>query len=163
MNLTKGTVADNLIMQKEKRALPSEQMQSSRSGKNIKMCSNEILVSFEPPKRRQCSEIAKLSSELTAKLNPSHFTREVHLKPSDPGYGEPLEGTETAARGKEAHEKISSEIVEMAEIIWENGQRNGEDTTIYFKDLFNFYNEISGNVSFIKFLRFSKFQRISMI
>ena len=163
MNLTKGTVADNLIMQKEKQALPSKQMQSSRSGKTIKMCSNEILVSFEPPKRRQCSEIAKLSSELTAKLNPSHFTQEVHLKPSDPGYGEPLEGTETAARGKEAHEKISSEIVEMAEIIWENGQRNGEDTTIYFKDLFNFYNEISGNVSFIKFLRFSKFQRISMI
>ena len=78
----------------------------------------------------------------------------MHLKPSDPGYGEPLEGTETAARGKEAHEKISGEIVEMAEIIWENGQRNVEDTTIYFKDLFNLYNEISGNVSFFAHLIF---------
>ena len=154
MNLIKETVEDNLKMQKGKQVLQSEQMQSSQSGKPIQMHSNEMLVSLEPPKRRQCSEIAKLSSELTAKLNPTHFTQEVHLKPSDPGYGEPLEGTETAARGKEAHEKISGEIVEMAEIIWENGQRNGEDTTIYFKDLFNLYNEISGNVSFFAHLIF---------
>ena len=150
-------------MQKGKQAVQSEHKQSIQSGKPIKTCSSEMLVSFEPPKRRQCSEIAKLSSELTAKLNPTHFTQEVHLKPSDPGYGEPLEGTETAARGKEAHEKISGEIVEMAEIIWENGQRNAEDTTIYFKDLFNLYNEISGNVSFIEFLSFSNLPRISVI
>jgi hypothetical protein len=141
-------VAENLKMQKRKQVLQSEQIQSSQSGKPIRICSIEMLVSFEPPKRRQFSEIAKLTSELTAKLNRTHFTQEVHLKPSDPGYIEPLEGTETAARGKEAHEKISGGFVEMAEIIWEHGQRNDEDTTIYFKDLFNLYAEISGNVSF---------------
>ena len=84
------------------------------------------------PKRQQCSEIAELTSQLSKKLNPSHFTQEVHLKPSDPGYGKPQEGTETAARGKKAHENISGEIVEMAEIIWEHGQITGQTYAFYF-------------------------------
>ena len=78
------------------------------------------------PKKKQCSEIAELSSQLHKKLNPTNFTQEVHLKPSDPGYGTPQVGTETAARGKKAHENISNEIVEMAEMIWEHGQMTGE-------------------------------------
>ena len=79
------------------------------------------------PKKKQCSEIAELSSQLHKKLNPTNFTQEVHLKPSDPGYGTPQVGTETAARGKKAHENISNEIVEMAEMIWEHGQMTGEE------------------------------------
>ena len=82
------------------------------------------------PKRQQCSEIAELTSQLNKKLHPSHFTQEVHLKPSDPGYGKPQEGTETAARGKKAHENVSGEIVEMAEIIWEHGQITGQIYTL---------------------------------
>ena len=97
----------------------------SRLSTKSKKISDHKQVS-EPPKRRQCSEIAELTSQLNKKLNPTHFTKEVHLKPSDPGYGKPQEGTQTAARGKKAHENISSEIVEMSEIIWEHGQMTGQ-------------------------------------
>ena len=77
------------------------------------------------PKKQQSSEIAEISSQLSKKLNPTHFTQEVHLKPSDPGYGTPQEGTKTAVRGKKAHDNISNEIIEMAELIWEHGRMTG--------------------------------------
>ena len=77
------------------------------------------------PKKQQCSEIAELTSQLSKKLNPTNFTKEVHLRPSDPGYGTPQEGTKTAVRGRRAHESISKEIIEMAELIWEHGQMTG--------------------------------------
>ena len=94
---------------------------------NKPVCPNKL--KGEPPKRRQCSEIAEISSQITQKLNPDNFTKEVHLKPSDPDYGKPQEGTETAERGRRAHAHISNEIVELTEIIWEHGQMTG---VIYF-------------------------------
>ena len=87
------------------------------------------------PKKQQCSEIAELASQLNKNLHPFHFTQEGHLKPSDPGYGKPQEGTETAARGKKAHENISSEILEMAEILWEHGQITGQIYTFYIGNI----------------------------
>ena len=103
---------------------------SRLSLKSTKLISDTKQQSVRP-KRQQCSEIAELTSQLNKKLHPSHFTQEVHLKPSDPGYGKPQEGTETAARGKKAHENISGEIVEMAEIIWEHGQITGQIYPFY--------------------------------
>ena len=81
----------------------------------------------ETPKRHQCPDIAERSSQLDKLFNSRKFTKEVHLKPSDVGYGKPQEGTETEARGKKAHESISNEIIEMAELIWEHGQMTGEN------------------------------------
>ena len=99
---------------------------SSKSSKSSKKYPDKTQPTG-PPRRRQCSEIAKLKSLLDEKLHPAHFTQEVHLNPSDPGYGKPQEGTETAERGKKAHEEISSEIVEMCEVVWEHGHMTGRD------------------------------------
>ena len=44
------------------------------------------------PKRILSPEIAKLTSEINGKLNPSNFSRETHLSRSDPGYGTPQVG-----------------------------------------------------------------------
>ena len=41
------------------------------------------------PKRILSPEIAKLTSEINGKLNPTNFSRETHLSRSDPGYGTP--------------------------------------------------------------------------
>eukprot|EP00092_Neocalanus_flemingeri_P032405 GFUD01035239.1.p1 GENE.GFUD01035239.1~~GFUD01035239.1.p1 ORF type:complete len:238 (-),score=69.36 GFUD01035239.1:14-727(-) len=105
-----------------------------------------------PPKKRQSSDIAGLLSKLDKKFNSPQFTDEVHLKPGDPGYGQPKEGTKTAARGRKAHEDISEEIVKLCQVIWDHGQLTGnydeEDqiTCIFFKDLFTLYTKISSNV-----------------
>ena len=118
-------VTENCSVPKRRQSEEISHRMSRLSNKSNKVDSKNKQFS-EAPKRRQCSEIAKLTSQLDQKLHPTHFTQEVHLKPSDPGYGKPQEGTETAARGKKAHEHISSEIVEMSEIIWEHGQMTGE-------------------------------------
>ena len=121
-------VTENCSVPKRRQSEEISHRMSRLSNKSNKVDSKNKQV-YEAPKRRQCSEIAKLTSQLDQKLHPTHFTQEVHLKPSDPGYGKPQEGTETAARGKKAHEHISSEIVEMSEIIWEHGQMTGEGGT----------------------------------
>ena len=78
-----------------------------------------------PPRKRQSSDIAGLLSKLDKKFNPTEFTDEVHLKPGDPGYGKPKEGTKTAARGRKAHGDISEEIVKLCQVIWDHGQETG--------------------------------------
>ena len=78
-----------------------------------------------PPKKRQSSDIAGLLSKLDKKFNSPQFTDEVHLKPGDPGYGTPKEGTKTAARGRKAHGDISEEIVKLCQVIWDHGQETG--------------------------------------
>ena len=78
-----------------------------------------------PPKKRQSSDIAGLLSKLDKKFNSSQFTDEVHLKPGDPGYGKPKEGTKTAARGRKAHSDISEEIVRLCEVIWDHAKESG--------------------------------------
>ena len=80
---------------------------------------------LSPPKKRQSSDITSLLSKLDKKFNPSEFTEEQHLRPGDPGYGTPKEGTRTAARGRKAHGDISGEIVKLCQVIWDFGQNTG--------------------------------------
>ena len=134
---TSESFTGNISVPKKRQAAEIEHMMSRLSSKSHNK-STQIKQSADPPKRRQCSEIAKLTSELDKKINSVNFTKEVHLKPSDPGYGKPQEGTETAARGKRAHEHISSEIVEMVEIIWEHGQMTGQDI-IFIDPIFPYF------------------------
>ena len=94
---------------------------------------------------------------------PSNFqcSSQVHLKPGDPGYGKPQEGTKTAARGRNAHQvsrqpklignemimtsvrtnvmisvtttqHISGEIVELCEVISLHGRMTGRDHLFMF-------------------------------
>ena len=120
-----ASVSANLALPKRRQAEEITHRMSRLSTK----CNKNVSDTKEHtarPKKQQCSEIAEISSQLSKKLNPTHFTREVHLKPSDPGYGTPQEGTETAVRGRRAHQNISNEIVELAELIWEHGQMTGK-------------------------------------
>jgi len=104
----------------------------------------------QKPTRRQSAEISNLMSQLTMKKQ--KFTTEVHLSKDDPNYGKPLEGTQTAARGRKAHQHISREIVELCEIIWTHGQMHGnydeddETTVMAFGELFQMYTRISSKV-----------------
>ncbi|XP_023341916.1 uncharacterized protein LOC111711724 isoform X2 [Eurytemora carolleeae] len=105
-------------------------------------------MSKDKPKKRQSAEISNLMSQLME--NKKVFTEEVRLSKTDPGYGEPLKGTKTEARGRKAHDDISKEIIELCEVIWMHGQQTGrydEDTTvILFGELFSLYNRISSKV-----------------
>lgn len=104
-------------------------------------------VELEKPTRRQSAEISNLMSQLMDKR--TVFTKEMHLTKDDPRYGTPLEGTKTAARGRQAHAHISKEIIELCEIIWTHGQIRGntdETTVILFGDLFQLYTRISSKV-----------------
>ena len=60
------------------------------------------------------------------------FTQEAQLKPGEKGYGTPQSGTKTAARGKRAHQAISTEIVELCQVIEYNASIPGE----FFEHLF---------------------------
>jgi len=104
-------------------------------------------VELEKPTKRQSAEISNLMSQLMDKR--TVFTEEMHLTKDDPRYGTPLEGTKTAARGRQAHAHISKEIIELCEIIWTHGQIRGntdETTVILFGDLFQLYTRISSKV-----------------
>ena len=60
------------------------------------------------------------------------------------------EGTQTAFRGKKAHQSISREIVELCEVIEMNSRITSADGCyrgILFGDLFNIYNRISNKVN----------------
>merc|ERR1711953_10126 len=63
------------------------------------------------PKRILSPEIAKLTSQINDKLNPTNFSQETHFSKSDPRYGTPQEGTLTATRGRRAHSDICVEVV----------------------------------------------------
>jgi len=105
---------------------------------------------LDKPTKRQSSEISNLMSQLMSKKQV--YTNEVHLSKEDPGYGTPLEGTKTAARGRKAVDHVSKEIVELCEVIWTHGQMKGnfdeeeETTVIMFGELFTLYTRISSKV-----------------
>ena len=64
-------------------------------------------------------------------------------------YGKPVEGSKTAARGKQAHQRISNEIVELCAVIEDNGLKAAADNvtaTITFGRLFDIYTVISNKV-----------------
>ena len=66
----------------EKSVLYSE----SRSNKNK---DTKLIQVTETPRRHLSPEIAKLSGQIVDKFNPTIFTRESHLRKTDPGYGTP--------------------------------------------------------------------------
>ena len=88
------SVPNDFAVPKRRQAEEISHRMSRLSLKSKPLSSNTKQQSVRP-KKQQCSEIAELTSQLNKKLHPSHFTQEVHLKPSDPGYGKPQEGTET--------------------------------------------------------------------
>ena len=49
------------------------------------------------------------------------------LKRTDKDYGTPVAGSKTEARGRQAHERVSREILELCCVIEENGTT--DDTT----------------------------------
>jgi len=50
------------------------------------------------------------------------FSQDAHCNKYDKEYGTPQEGTQTAFRGKKAHQSISREIVELCEVIEMNSK-----------------------------------------
>ena len=93
----------------------------------------------------------KLTGQIQNKLKkPSIFSGELHLQPTDPGYGTPQvmcdlscdlttdllcdlttdlatdlclvlqEGSLTAERGQQAHRDIAREVVDMCQVIWDH-------------------------------------------
>lgn len=103
-----------------------------------------------PPKRKQSENILERVSQLSEKMSATRFTQTVHLSKDDPNYGTPQEGTQTAARGRKAHQHVSKEIVELCEMIYIHGQMTGQQDQEYvgilFGDLFNLYTRISNKV-----------------
>ena len=72
---------------------------------------------------------------------------------TDPNYGVPVAGSKTEARGKQAHQRISKEIIELCAVIEDNGMRIDDDeeknlqrTNITFGRLFQIYTVISNKV-----------------
>ncbi|XP_055380310.1 actin-binding Rho-activating protein-like [Condylostylus longicornis] len=68
---------------------------------------------------------------------------------SDPNYGKPIEGSLTAMRGKKANFHVNREMLQLCEIIDQQGmpnQYNPELKVILFGDLFDIYNYISNKV-----------------
>ena len=66
---------------------------------------------------------------------------------TDPNYGVPVAGSKTEARGKQAHQRISKEIIELCAVIEDNGMRIDENqTNITFGRLFQIYTVISNKV-----------------
>ncbi|KAF4528308.1 hypothetical protein B566_EDAN014984 [Ephemera danica] len=71
------------------------------------------------------------------------------LDKSNPNYGRPVEGSKTDVRGKKAMSHVTKEILELCEIIHENGQPipyDPEHMFISFGELFNIYTNISNKV-----------------
>ena len=59
-------------------------------------------------------------------------------------YGTPISGSQTEARGKKAHQRISGEIVELCAIIEDQGHKlDNERTQIKFGRLFDIYTVTS--------------------
>ena len=73
---------------------------------------------------------------------------------TDPNYGVPVAGSKTEARGKQAHQRISKEIIELCAVIEDNGMRiddveeekDHQKTNITFGRLFQIYTVISNKV-----------------
>ena len=68
-------------------------------------------------------------------------------KASSSEYGRPVAGSQSEARAKKAHSRISNEILELCSIIEDQGLSNGDgSTTITFGRLFDIYVRISNKV-----------------
>ena len=74
-------------------------------------------------------------------------------KKTDKDYGTPIAGSKTEARGRQAHERVSREILELCCVIEENGlkqpKHNDDDdrqVVIEFGRLFDIYTYISNKV-----------------
>ncbi|KAK7867264.1 hypothetical protein R5R35_000248 [Gryllus longicercus] len=65
---------------------------------------------------------------------------------NDAEYGRPVAGSKTDIRGKRAHSHITKEILELCEIINENGEQIEGQVVISFGELFNIYTHISNKV-----------------
>ena len=61
-------------------------------------------------------------------------------------YGTPVSGSQTEARGKKAHQRISGEIVELCAIIEDQGFQSDNKISIKFGRLFDIYTVISNKV-----------------
>ncbi|KAJ9575638.1 hypothetical protein L9F63_007499 [Diploptera punctata] len=75
------------------------------------------------------------------------------LDKNDPNYGRPVAGSKTDIRGKRAHTHISKEVLQLCQIIYENGEPLEELTedgrnkiVISFGELFQIYTSISNKV-----------------
>ncbi|XP_069691929.1 actin-binding Rho-activating protein-like isoform X2 [Periplaneta americana] len=75
------------------------------------------------------------------------------LDKNDPNYGRPVAGSKTDMRGKKAHTHISKEVLQLCQIIYENGEPIEEMTedgrnqiVISFGELFQIYTSISNKV-----------------
>ena len=78
--------------------------------------------------RKPSPEICSLMTQLSAKLETLSPSVKDHLTPCDPGYGTPVEGSETAYRGRKAHSQIAREIIELCQIITMYGEKRGKQT-----------------------------------
>ena len=81
-------------------------------------------------------------SQLTAKLDTLSPTTTVPLTPCDPDYGTPREGSDTALRGRKAHNQIAREIIELCQIITKYGQKKGRNMS---QQIYNRNGEICSN------------------
>ncbi|KDR10029.1 actin-binding Rho-activating protein-like isoform X1 [Zootermopsis nevadensis] len=75
------------------------------------------------------------------------------LDKNDPNYGRPVAGSKTDIRGKRAYTHISKEVLQLCQIIYENGVPIEEITedghnqiVITFGELFQIYTSISNKV-----------------
>ena len=78
--------------------------------------------------KKPSPEICSLMSQLSAKFETLSPSVKDHLTPCDPGYGTPVEGSETAYRGRKAHDQIAREIIELCQIITMYGDKRGKES-----------------------------------
>ena len=86
--------------------------------------------------RKPSPEICSLMTKLNAKLETLSPYVKDHLTPCDPGYGTPVEGSETACRGRKAHDQIAREIIELCQIITMYGEKRGKQTLYLYWGIF---------------------------
>lgn len=74
-------------------------------------------------------------------------TKAKHLKPGDPGYGRPPEGSQSEARAAKASDWVDNEIDKLIKVITDNG-KSGTDgkVSITFGQLFILYQDISDSL-----------------
>jgi len=74
-------------------------------------------------------------------------TKARHLKPGDPGYGRPPEGSQSEARAAKASDWVDNEIDKLIKVITDNG-KSGTDgkVSITFGQLFILYQDISDSL-----------------
>lgn len=69
------------------------------------------------------------------------------VPPKSSDYGKPVAGSKSEKRAKQAHQRISNEILELCSIIQDHGLKNGDDqASISFGRLFEIYVRISNKV-----------------